>query len=244
MRVAILQPSYIPWRGYFDIIRSVDLFVFFDNVQFTRRDWRTRNRIKTPHGTEWLSVPVCHAERGATIAETRISDADDWRHRHLKSWHMNYARSAHYGDTVEILGNLDGRDGESIADLNLRLTTAICAYLGIRTPIVRATEISAAGRKTARLISILRDVGATAYLSGPSADAYIEEDAFLEAGISLEYKGYDYAEYPQIWGPFDGAVTILDLIANCGSDAANRIASLTPDRLAVNASAHIGTADA
>lgn len=232
MRVGAVQSSYIPWRGYFDFIASVDLFVFLDDVQFTVRDWRSRNKIKTPRGTEWLTVPVRHTSRSQLICETEINEDGRWRKKHLGSFSSNYAAAAHAADAFALLGELDSADG-TISQLNIALVRRICGYLGIATPLVNSTELALAGAKTDRLIDLCRKVGATAYLSGPSADAYLDKEAFRTHGIALEYKSYDYPPYPQLWGEFDGAVTVLDLIANCGAGASHHLRSRTPDLVVV-----------
>lgn len=230
MKVAIIQPNFIPWRGYFDFIRSVDLFILLDDVQFTRRDWRTRNLIKTPSGPRWLSVPVQYASRGSRIDETKIDNGWNWRQNHVKNWRANYARTEYLSDVLEILGDLEFKQDESIADLDTRLIGRICGYLGITTPIVRARDFAVSSHKNVRLIDLLLKVGATIYVSGPSAETYLEPRLFHDAGIGLEYKVYDYAPYPQQWGLFDGAMSVLDLIANCGPHARGYLASKTSNR--------------
>lgn len=233
MRVGIIQSSFIPWRGFFDFIASVDLFVFLDDAQFTSRDWRNRNRIKTPRGAQWLTVPVRHAHVPQRICDTLVDEAQDWRTKHLGTWQANYARAPFFADVREILAAMPVRGETTISTLNLRLIRAVCDYLRIATPLRLSTEVPAAGNRTERLVSLVRAVGGSSYLSGPSADAYLERELFAQAGVRLEYKSYDYAAYPQLWGPFEGAVSVLDLIANCGPGAAALMRSTTPNRIVV-----------
>lgn len=230
MRVGVIQSSFIPWRGYFDFIASVDLFVFHDDIQYTKGDWRNRNRLKTPHGTTWLTVPVHYQSVDQMICETSIDESTDWRTKHLRLWRTHYRSAPYLDDVLEILGNMNrGENGLVISDLNIQLTRSIAAYLGITTQMVVSKDYALVGSKTHRLIDLLIKVGASVYLSGPSADAYLDKDAFGRAGIRLEYKSYDYEPYPQQWGEFDGAVTVLDLIANCGRDSCHHLQSKAPN---------------
>lgn len=224
MRVGIIQPSFIPWRGYFDFINSVDTFILLDDVQYTRRDWRNRNRIKTPAGSRWLSIPVLDKGQQMSLLNAYVDEFQPWRRKHEGAWHTNYASTPYYKDVLDLLEPINIKN-QSLNDMNLRLIRAICGYLDISTPILRASQFSVQGTATARLLSLLQRVDGTCYLSGPSADAYLDKEAFRKAGIGLEYKSYDYDTYPQQWGEFDGAVTILDLIANCGRDVDRYIKS-------------------
>lgn len=234
MRVGVIQSAYIPWRGYFDFIASVDLFVIYDDVQFSTGSWRNRNQIKTKGGLKWLTVPVQAKAGSLPIDQVRIG-------RTAKPWqaaHRNLLRDAFlhapFADRARSLWE-EGIAAQDIylSQLNTRLTKLICSYLAIETPIVMARDYVTTGAKSARLVGLLRELGATSYLSGPAAKGYLEEDAFREHGIRLEYKTYDYAPYPQRFGGFDGAVSVLDLIANCGPDAKRLLKSASPNEIAV-----------
>lgn len=230
MRVAVIQSNYIPWRGYFDIIASVDMFVFYDDIQYTKGDWRNRNRLKTPQGSVWLTVPVHYECMSQICEETRVAEAIDWRTRHIRLWQANYRTAPCLDDALCILGDLERDKADlTISQLNIALTRSICAYLDIGTCLAVSSDYALVGTKTDRLLDLLGKVGATTYLSGPSADTYLDKDAFRRSGIGLEYKSYDYSSYPQLWGSFDGCVTVLDLIANCGRTSGNHIRSRTPD---------------
>lgn len=231
MRVGIIQSCFIPWRGYFDFIASVDLFIFHDDLQYTKGDWRNRNKLKTPKGTEWLTVPVSYRQVSQLIQDTPIDHSTDWATKHLHRWQANY-RAAPYLDVVlELLSGLGSEQDLTISQLNIRQIRRICAFLGIHTPMRLSSELAVDGHKTERLIALLKKVGASSYLSGPSADAYLDKDAFRRHGIRLEYKSYDYEPYPQLWGAFDGAVSVLDLIANLGPESRNHLRSRTPDHV-------------
>lgn len=233
MRVAAIQSSFIPWRGYFDFIASVDVFVFLDDVQYTARDWRNRNKIKTPKGTEWITVPVVHAGRDLLVSGAKIDYSQGWIKKLQGAWTANYGRSEFFNETLDLLLGIKITAYENLSSLNIELTKQICDYLSITTPLIPSSELSLVGKKTDRLIDLLKKLNATTYLSGPSADGYLDQNAFRKNGIQLEYKSYNYDPYPQLWGQFEGAVTVLDLIANCGPDAKSHLRSRTPDKVIV-----------
>lgn len=233
MRVGVIQTSFIPWRGYFDFIASVDVFVFHDDLQYTKGDWRNRNKIKTSKGTEWLTVPVHYRNVAQLICETMIDSSTRWGQKHLNKWQAEYRAAPYLDDVLGLLAGIENCENQTITQLNLKLIKRICEYLGISTPMMLSNELTLVGSKTDRLLDLLQKLNATVYLSGPSADAYLDKEAFRKNGIRLEYKSYDYEPYPQQWGAFEGAVTVLDLIANCGSDAKHYIYSKTANKIIV-----------
>lgn len=232
-RVAILQSNYIPWRGYFDIIGSVDEFVIYDVVQFTKRDWRNRNRIKTAAGLRWLTIPVVTA--GAyhqTIAETRIADPS-WAATHWRSLTHAYAHAPYFMEYRDRWADLYARCAalDSLSAVNRLLIEAIAAELGLTAAITDAAGYAAEGDRNERLVAICRAAGATVYLSGPSAKAYLDVDRFAGAGIAVEFMDYaGYRPYPQIHGPFEPSVSVLDLIFNTGPGARAHLLSRTEVR--------------
>ncbi len=219
--MAIVQSNYIPWKGYFDIINRVDEFMLFDDRQYTRRDWRNRNLIKTAQGLHWLTIPV-HAKGRyeQRIHETMISDPE-WADRHWKTISTAYGAAPFFDQYRDAIGALYKASGEErLSDVNRRFLDAICGLLGIRTRISWSTDYTAEGSRTQRLVNLCQVVGATEYLSGPAARSYIEEDRFRDAGIELTYMDYSgYPEYPQLHGPFEHGVSIIDLLFNTGPDA-------------------------
>jgi WbqC-like protein family len=234
VKVGIIQSSFIPWRGYFDFIASVDKFVLYDDVQFSKGSWRNRNRIKTAKGTEWLSVPVRHEAISQLIQQTKIDYTQNWAKKILGSWRANYAKAPYFAEASRILTEIESCHAKTISELNIKLTKRLCDYLNIATPMLLSTEFSLSGTKTERLIDLLKRLNATTYLSGPSADAYLDKESFRANGIQLEFKSYDYEPYPQLWGEFEGAVTVLDLIANCGHAAPSLFRSRTPNRVVIS----------
>lgn len=233
MKVGVIQSSYIPWRGYFDLIDEVDLFVFYDDVQFSKGSWRNRNRIKTARGLSWISVPVRHKALAQLICDTEIESGLEWEKRQLGQFREAYAEAPHFKLAIAFLESALARKFRTISELNVFLVKELCAFLGIRTELVMSSQFPVQGAKTDRLLMLLKAAGANAYLSGPTAKGYLVESEFRDAGIDLEYKSYDYAPYPQQWGAFEGTVTVLDLIANCGPDSRRLLRSTTPNRVAV-----------
>ncbi len=223
MRVVILQPSYIPWRGYFHQIHKADLFIFYDDVQYDKHGWRNRNQIKTAQGKQWLTIPVHSAgvTQGIAIRDVRIDWSQPWPKRHLKALTLAYGRAPYFKRYLPLLEAFYARQDEYIADFTIETTVALARALGIRhTRFLRSSELRGIeGQRTDRLIQILQRVGARHYISGPSARDYIEQEKFDAAGITLEYMTYDYPEYPQLYPPYDPQVSILDLMFMCGERA-------------------------
>ena len=220
-RIAILQSNYIPWKGYFDLIRSVDEFILFDTAQYTRRDWRNRNRIKTANGLIWLTIPVQVKGRYLqSIQETKVED-QRWRDQHWKTLQHNYSRAAHFADYKTIFEKLylEGTE-DHLSEINRRFIDAICSILEIGTAIRWSSEFPAVEGNTERLVEWCKVAGATEYLSGPAAKEYIDERSFADAGIKLLWMDYSgYPEYRQSHPPFEHGVSILDLIFNEGPKA-------------------------
>lgn len=224
MNAVILQPSYIPWRGFFDQVARADVFVFYDDVQYDKRGWRNRNRIKTPTGPIWLSIPVF--SKGAQVEHIPINEIKIvwdqlWNQSHWKSIQYSYAKAPFFKKYSELLAPKYESQPEFLADFTIDLTVTLAGLLGIsRTKFMRSSEITGIeGAKSDRLVEILKKIGASHYISGPSAKDYIEDEKFSDAGITLEYMQYDYPEYPQLYPPFDPQVSVLDLLFMVGPDS-------------------------
>ena len=217
-RVAIVQSNYIPWKGYFDLIGAVDEFILYDDMQYTKRDWRNRNRIKTPGGVQWLSVPVAVKGRfHQKINETEIID-DGWQKKHWNSLCHSYSKSPYFSEVSQWLEPLYfGNQPGNLSDLNRIFISAICDYLGITTKISTSSDYSLIDGKTERLASLCKQADADTYVSGPSARNYIDPVVFRDLNIDLQWFQYpEYLAYPQPWGNFVHQVTILDLLVSCG----------------------------
>jgi WbqC-like protein len=223
MNVVILQPSYIPWRGYFDQIRRADLFVFYDDIQYDKHGWRNRNQIKTHQGKQWLTIPV-HTKgvtQGVPIKDVRIDWSKPWAKSHLKSITISYSKALCFKEYLPFVESLYERHDEFLADFTIETSIMLARTLGFTsTKFIRSSELSGIeGQKTDRVINILKQVGATHYLCGPSASSYMEPEKFDLAGITFEYMQYNYPEYPQLYPPYDPFVSILDLLFMIGNDA-------------------------
>lgn len=220
-RIAILQSNYIPWKGYFDMIAAVDEFILYDDMQYTRRDWRNRNLIKTPQGTQWVTIPVLvKGKYHQTIRETAIVGTD-WAGVHWKALTQNYRRAPHFTEIASWLEPLYlEHTFTHISQLNRRFIEAICNYLKIQTNITSSSDYMLLDGKTERLADLCSQAGGTEYISGPSAKEYVDESVFSDLGIKLTWFDYaGYPTYPQLWGEFTHGVTILDLLFNCGKDS-------------------------
>jgi hypothetical protein len=220
--VAIVQSSYVPWKGYFDLLNGADEAVLLDDVQYTRRDWRNRNRIKTAQGPVWLTIPVeVKGRYHQTIRETRIADRR-WGRRHLESLRHSYARAPHFAAYESVLEQAyeDAGALDSLSDVNEGLIRLLCGLLGIETTISSSADFRLEEGPTERLVSICKQAGARRYLSGPSARSYLDEPLFEAAGIEVAYVDYaGYPEYEQLHPPFVHEVSVLDLLVHTGPDA-------------------------
>ena len=220
-RVAIVQSNYIPWRGYFDLIASVDEFIVLDDVQYTRRDWRNRNRIKTPQGPQWLTIPVRVSGRYTQlICETAVDD-DSWAERHWEIVRLNYRDASGFDYAREFVEELYRTvPGTHLSEINRHFLERICGQLGVATPLTDSRAYAAEGTKSDRLIDLCRKANATEYLSGPSAKAYLDEERFSTAGIAVSWFSYGpYPDYEQVHPPFEPQVSILDVLLCTGEDA-------------------------
>jgi WbqC-like protein family len=232
--VAIVQSSYIPWKGYFDLIRAADEFILLDEAQFTKRDWRSRNRIKTKDGLCWLTIPVHSKGRfEQRIMDTTISDPS-WSERHWRTIQGAYARAPFFETYApQVRALYDTPPSDRLSDVNRSLTEGLCRMLDITTPIRWSSEYHPREGRNERLIDLCVKSGATDYLSGPSARGYMDEAAFASAGVTVHYVDYSgYREYPQPYPPFEHAVSVLDLLFSTGPRAGDYLKDLSPSRVA------------
>ena len=219
-KIAILQSNYIPWKGYFDLIAAVDEFILYDEMQYTRRDWRNRNQIKTPQGVQWLTVPVqVKGKYHQTIQET-VLDGTDWAAAHWKTLIQNYRRTPHFDEIAAWLEPLYiNQTNTHLSELNRLFIESICRYLNIKTIISNSWDYTLIEGKTERLADLCLQANGTEYISGPAAKDYIDPTVFSDNGLKLTWFDYlNYPKYPQLWGEFTHGVSILDLLFNCGKD--------------------------
>jgi hypothetical protein len=221
MRIAIIQSCYIPWRGFFDLIGRCDEFVIYDRAQFVKRHWHNRNRIKTARGCEWLTIPVISKGRFEQPIDT-VEISEPWADKHWRAIELSYRRAVHFDAFAGTVRSWYERAANErlLTEINTLFLVEIAKLLGLATRIVRDTTYPANGAKSERLLAIARAAGADRYLSGPSAMAYLDEALFANSGVSVEWMSYqDYEDYPQLYGAFEPAVSILDLIFNAGGEA-------------------------
>jgi hypothetical protein len=218
-KVAILQPNYIPWKGVFDLISRVDCFVFLDDVQYTSKDWRNRNKIKTPNGEIWLSVPVhTKGRRGQLISEAQIETETSWQEKHFRSIRNSYSKAPFFKQFEYLLEDLYlGREWLSISDLSIHSTMWLAKALDIEVEWYKSSDLSKAGSKDGeKALKICNLLQGDYFINGPSSRDFMDESLFIEKGVTLEYIEYDYPEYPQLHGPFVHQVSVLDVLFNCG----------------------------
>ncbi len=237
--LAILQSNYIPWKGYFDIINSVDEFLIYDSLQYTRYDWRNRNKIKTANGVRWLTIPVQARNRFKLRIEDVETVDNRWRKQHWLSLLHSYSRAPYFKDYKDLFEHLYlGRSEQSLSKINESLIQAICQILHINTTIVSMSEPEHRQDKTERIIRLCKERGADVHLFGPAARNYLDVDRFRNHGLTDAWMSYDgYPEYRQLYLPFEHRLSVLDLIFNAGPDAHSYMISFarmrsSDDRLA------------
>jgi hypothetical protein len=226
---AIMQPNYIPWRGYFDLISRVDKFVFFDDVQYTTKDWRNRNKIKTKEGDLWLTVPVKTTGRmGQLISEVEIDNSTEWQKKHFNSIVWNYRKAPFFKDYELLLESIYLlRRWELLVDLNIESTKLISRALNINVEWYRSSELAVDGDKNGeRAINICQKIGADSFINGPTARAFINEELFNKNKIKNQYIEYKYQNYSQQFDNFSSSVSILDVLFNCGVDSQKMISAI------------------
>lgn len=221
-KVAIVQSNYIPWKGYFDLIAAVDEFIIFDDMQYTRRDWRNRNLIKTPKGLQWLTVPVkVKGNYHQPIKDIEIDNLE-WQKKHWQALEYNYKKAPFFKEVEQLIAPFYlEKKHSNLSELNQAFIRAICEYLNIKTEVSSSADYQLAEGKTERLVDLCRQAKAVEYISGPAAKDYLNEDTFKLNDLTLTWFSYSgYESYPQLWGEFNHGVTILDLLFNCGDHAA------------------------
>jgi hypothetical protein len=217
MKIVILQSNYIPWKGYFELIHQADVFCFYDEVQYTKNDWRNRNKIVGPNGLFWITVPVEKDAVNGTISEALISNTS-WQKKHFKTIEQTYSKSVNKNDVLTILEPIYlGKEWTSISQLNQHLIITISRYMGISTEFKNSVDFDLNGHRVKRLINLINQLEGTEYISGPAAKNYLTENElqFEQNHIQLMYKEYGpYLSYDNKKNEFEDAVSILDLLMN------------------------------
>jgi len=215
--VVILQPGYLPWLGFFDQMLRSDVFVYYDDVQYDKHGWRNRNRIKSVAGPIWLTVPVLNTGRlGQKINEVEIDNRSPWARKHITAIAQNYAKAPHVTRYLPQLETLLMQRWDSLVELNLATVELICGWIGIQRPIERSSYLGIPGEQSRRLLDICKHFAADRYLSGDSAQNYLDMKLFAHEGVQVEWQSYRHPTYPQLHGEFMSHLSVLDLVMNVG----------------------------
>ena len=236
MRVAVLQPTYLPWMGYFGMIDLADIFVFYDDVQFSAQSWQQRNRIKSASGQSiWLSVNVIR-DFGQAINKVQTKESN-WKKKHWMSIFQSYAKAPHFKQYQNDLENIYSREWKLLCDLNIFIIRKFSELFGVRIPqFKRSSDLSnTPGRKTDRLLQVLEQLEADTYIANPGSKDYLEIDKFKEQGVKVYWFEFLHPTYPQIRGEFIPYMSALDLLCNAGQDAVNYIREGSKDALRLDA---------
>lgn len=219
MKVVILQSNYIPWKGYFDLLHDADVFVFYDEVKYTKNDWRNRNRIYTKDGVQWLSIPIHKDAVKQKISEVLLPETD-WRNDHINKLEQAYKKAPHFSQLADLMQDIYFAGHQQLSAFNQYIIQKISAKLDCPTKIINSADLVLEGDRVERLINILKQLNASTYISGPAAKDYLRdyEHLFSDNNITLTYKSYHYPEYKQLHQPFEQYVSIVDLIANVSWD--------------------------
>ena len=225
MIVAVHQPQYLPWLGYFDKMDRADLFCYLDNVQYKKNEWQNRNRIKTPAGPQWLTVPVTF-RFPQKISEVGIDSRTNWGKKHVNALRANYARAPYFRQYIGFFEDILLRPWEGICELNIAVTEGLRELLGLsHVRTVVASEVADADDATRRLIRICRKLSADTYIAGAGGADYMDVEQFAAAGIRLVFQNFKHPVYPQCFGPFVSHLSIVDLLMNCGDESMDIIRS-------------------
>lgn len=226
MRCVIMQPTYLPWLGYFDLIDQSDVFVLLDTVQFEKQSWQQRNRVKTPQGVVWLTVPVLQNLQNR-ISEVEINNRVTWQRKHWGTLEQSYRRACHFAEFAPAFRAFYATEWTHLIELNCALLSTLGETIGLRPNLIRASELPPiAERREEMIIRICREVGADEYLSPLGAREYLTDDTlFQEAGVRLRFHAYEHPIYPQLHGEFVPYLSALDLLLNAGEDSLSLLRS-------------------
>jgi len=227
--VAIHQPQYLPWLGYFDKMRRADMFCFLDNVQYKKNDWQNRNRLKTDQGWQWLTVPVCY-RFPQKINEVKINHGVDWKRKHLQTLITNYNRAPYFREYMVIFEQIFSKDWDSLTELNVYLIERLKEILGLQQkPTFLASSFKLRDHPTDRLIDICKELGADTYLSGQDGVNYMDLDRFQKCGLNMITQDFKHPVYPQLYKDFQSHLSVVDLLFNCGPASIEIIREANPD---------------
>jgi hypothetical protein len=227
--VVILQPSYLPWLGYFEQFYQCDVFVAYDDVQYTKNDWRNRNRIRNTQGWQWLTVPVATSGRPEqTLQEVQIVQNTPWARKHLAALRASYGKAPFFELYYPPLEALYEQEWHYLTDLNLSLFQTLAGFLGLTRTLVRSSGLGIQGEPTERLVKICQHFGAERFYEGSAGRNYLQVEAFEAQGIQVQYQDYPHPEYQQLHGPFEAYMSCIDLLFNHGPASLGILIGQTP----------------
>lgn len=228
------QPVYLPWCGLIHKIALADEFVVFDAVQYLKKDWNNRNKIKTAQGPSWLTVPVqSHGKFDQILIDVKIDNEQNWRKKHLRAFELNYSKAPYFEHYKPFINDLYGREWESLVELNNHILFFILSEMGINIPIVHAHQYDFKGSKSALVQNMCEQLNADLYIFGAMGKDYADLEAFKQAGIDLYFQAYKHPEYPQRYGKFEPYMTVFDLLLNCGPDSYDILMSGNADKASI-----------
>ncbi len=222
MKIAVHQPQYMPWMGYFDKMEQSDIFVILDDVQYKKNEWQNRNKIRTPDEWQWITVPVEYSF-GQKIEDIRINNRSNWRKKHIKSLSLNYSKAEYFSKYFGIFEKILSREWVSLCDLNVYVINEFRKVLGIGSDIIKSSGLGINTSSTRRLVDICKDLGGDTYISGPGGRDYLEENIFEENGIKLIYQAYEHPEYKQVYKGFYPYMSVIDLLFCEGPGSLDKI---------------------
>lgn len=222
MRIAIMQPGYLPWLGFFELMQKCDIFVLLDDVQYTKKDWRNRNRIRTKDGWIWLSVPVLTKNKHfQLINEAKINNSVDWKRKHLKAIEINYHKARYFKNYFSDLEKLYAYNWEYLVDLDVEIINWIAKELSIKTPTIKSSSFNRDGKKEDKIINICKKLGARELYDSKAAQNIFNIEKFLQNDIKVEFQDYRHPTYKQIYEPFIPYMSVVDLFFQYGPESLN-----------------------
>ena len=220
MRISIMQPGYLPWLGFFELMHNCDLFVLLDDVQYTKKDWRNRNKIRTNKGWAWITVPtLTKRNRFQLINEVKINNSVNWSRKHTASIKIHYGRSRYFNHYYYTLEKIYARSWKFLLDLDVALITYLKDKLGIKTPLIKSSELLVAGKREEKIINICKKLGASELYDSHAASTFLDRSMFKEQNITLEFQNYVHPVYNQQYDGFVSNLSTIDLIFNHGPDS-------------------------
>jgi hypothetical protein len=217
MIITIHQPDFLPWLGFFDRWLKSDLYIVLDDVQFIRRGWHHRDRIKTPQGVKWLTVPVCKKGRfHQQIKDVEIDNVVRWRRRHLNTLRSSYGKAPNFNAVFHLVEDIFRRNHKFLIELNIDLLDCLSGFMKIDTPYIFSSSFKTSSKGTDKLVQLVKAVGGRFYLTGKGAKDYLDVSAFHKEGIQVLWQDFNHPVYPQLYGSFEPMLSVLDSLMMFG----------------------------